>query len=105
MDWIVVQADVNEWRTKNFPNNTLLGQCAGAVGEVAEALQHYLKLEDGRVDGEDHEDGIIDGFGDALVYMMGACDHLGISLESCFKRAWYEVQAREHATWGKDKAT
>jgi len=96
---------VRAWRQKNFPNHTLLGQIAGATGELAgESLQSALKLEDGRVDGLDHEHKIKDGIGDTLIYLMGACDKLGTTLEECFHIAWGEVGRREHAKWGEAKA-
>ena len=98
------QDEVRCWRERNFPNYTLLGQIAGATGELAgEALQSALKLDDGRVDGEDHEGKIIDGIGDTLIYLMGACDKLGVQLSDCFYVAWHEVKERDYNKWSENK--
>jgi NTP pyrophosphatase (non-canonical NTP hydrolase) len=98
------QKEVAEWRAKQFPDYSLLGQIAGATGELAgESLQSALKLFDGRVDGLDHETKIKDGIGDTLIYLMGACDILNTTLEECFELAWSDVQRRGRSSWGADK--
>jgi NTP pyrophosphatase (non-canonical NTP hydrolase) len=99
---------VRPWRAKNFAGKnapTLLGQMAGATGEAAEGMQAALKISDGRQDGEDNtqrEEQIIDAIGDTLIYMMGACDLLGVTLEHCFEVAWHDVQNRTHENWEKN---
>lgn len=98
------QVEVAAWRAANFPDNTLLGQLAGATGELAgESLQSALKLADGRVDGLDHQHKIKDGIGDTLIYLMGACDKMDCTLEDCFELAWEEVQKRARLHWGEAK--
>ena len=91
--------DVRRWRAVNFPDYTLLGQCMGMTAEAGNAGQHVLKMEDGRVDKEDHINGAKDDIGDMLIYAMGACDKLDTTLEECFIHAWSHVKDREHGKW------
>jgi hypothetical protein len=104
-DFTELQKDVRAWRAAGGGGKvTLLIQVAGASGELAgECLQSAVKLEDGRVDGENHTVKIKDGIGDTLIYLMGACDILNTTLEECFMLAWSQVQKRRAESWGKDK--
>lgn len=99
------QAEVRKWRAQNFKGDnepTLWGQMAGATGEAAEGMQEALKIWDQRgdnVDATQREDNIVDAIGDTLIYFMGACDLLGVTLEDCFEIAWAQVKNRTHENW------
>lgn len=101
MDWLEQQVEVRRWREKNFPpeKTTLIHQSVGAMGEVAELQQHALKMDDARNDGENHYDAAVDAVGDTLIYLMGAADHLGMTMEQCFMFAWDQVKGRTADNW------
>jgi NTP pyrophosphatase (non-canonical NTP hydrolase) len=102
LDFVEKQKEVTEWRAKNFTGEnrpTLLRQAAGAVGEAGEAVQAALKYSDRRETWTVTRNAIVDAIGDQIIYNMGLCDLLGVTLEECFEFAWDRVKNRTLENW------
>src|SRR4051812_46355062 len=103
MNLIQLQHDTQMWREKSFPaeHRTAPLQALGVCEEAGELAHAVLKMEQGiRGEREDHLLEAEDAVGDICIYLMGLCEALGLSFESCIAGAWSQVQQRD---WSQHK--
>jgi NTP pyrophosphatase (non-canonical NTP hydrolase) len=99
-----------EWEQYNFPNpdpeDALVRSVFGVVEEVGELVHAILKKKQGiRGSAEEHDTAIKDAIGDAFMYLLGVCDHSGLSMHDCVNEAWQEIRDRDWIKYPHDGRT
>lgn len=117
-----IQAEVKEWRDRNFPGADIKQRTLGVCEEAGE-LAHVVLKQEQAIRGYDDEAvalaGVKDATGDLVIFLMGVCDFYGFDLDDAIKETWNHVRQRdwlknredggessvaETATdWGKDR--
>lgn len=95
----VLQGEVHQWRTRNFPDNPT-HPLLGMVEELGELTHAHLKLEQEiRGDKSIHCAEKIDAIGDLVIYLADYCSQNRIALGAAVVKTWEQVQKRD---WKKD---
>jgi NTP pyrophosphatase (non-canonical NTP hydrolase) len=104
-----IQHRIDEWTTRNFGSPSIIPQRVGVspflgmVEEMGEIAHHILKLEHGiRGSDDDHIEGIVDGIGDLMVFLLGFCAANGIDAERTLIRVWEKVEKRDWQRFPKN---
>lgn len=107
MDSIVsrIQKEINEWRTKNFPDATADHQLIGMFEEIGELSHAHLKEIQGIRTNEDHIVKAKDAIGDLLIYTVGYCALRGFDINKILIETWDEVKQRNWDKFPKDGRT
>lgn len=96
MNLIEIEAEINEWQSRNFPNAKSYQPLLGAVEEMGELSHAHLKMEQGiRGTPMEHLMKKKDSVGDILIYLVHYCKLNGFTMEECLATAWHEVKQRD----------
>lgn len=90
----VLQLEVREWSSRNFPNAEPWEALVGAMEELGELAHAHLKEHQGIRTGENHKEAKEDAIGDILVYLADYCWRNGISMAGSIYEVWQEVKRR-----------
>ena len=93
-----IQAQIVEWRNRNFGPQEPWTQLMGVVEEVGELAHAHLKGHQGIRGTEDHVAAAQDAVGDIGVYLMSYCDMRGWSMTDLIEKTWGEVRRRDWVT-------
>lgn len=88
-----MQAAVEKWQDKNFPNLTAEDNLIGALEELGELAHANLKR---RQLGRDLRDNEMDAVGDIVIFLMGYCNKRGFDLAGIVNDTWAEVSQRDY---------
>lgn len=87
VDLIQIQLERDSWVKRNFPE-AIPEECVlGVIEELGELTHHHLKKKQAiRGTDEEHDVGMRDSVGDALIYLLGVCSASGFSLQEAVER-------------------
>lgn len=92
---IVMQDEVAEWATRNFPSSPSEYHLLVAVEELGELAHAHVKGRQGIRMEEDHEKDKFDAVGDIIIALMAYCSAEGLSLLRAVETTWRKVKKRE----------
>jgi NTP pyrophosphatase (non-canonical NTP hydrolase) len=99
-DLELLQKELHNWRTHNFPSAGATQQLLGVMEEVGELSHAHLKAEQGiRGDAVVHEGDAMDAVGDILIYLAGYCSYQGWSMMQIFDEVAQQVMRRDWITY------
>lgn len=96
-----LQAEVQEWGARNFPNHGADHAFAGMVEELGELSHARLKTGQ-KYDEREGEAKERDALGDLLIYALAYASHRGWSLQRVLDETWAEVRKRDFRKFPKD---
>ena len=91
----VLQLEVREWASRNFPNAEPWEPLMGAVEELGELAHAHLKEHQGIRTDENHKEAKEDAVGDILIYLADYCWRNGISMAGTIYETWQKVKKRD----------
>lgn len=102
----ILQREVSQWASRNFPNALPYQPLLGAVEELGELAHAHLKNEQGiRGTPEEHHAAKKDAVADAVIYLSHYCHLNGLHIADCVETAWGEVKHRDWLKNQKDGKT
>jgi NTP pyrophosphatase (non-canonical NTP hydrolase) len=98
------QREIKEWADRNFGQTVIKYHVAsflGMVEEVGEIAHSILKMSQGiRGTRAEHEEKIIDGIADLVIFTLHFAADNGIDAEAAVEQVWSKVRQRD---WKNDR--
>ena len=96
----VIEEEVRKWGRYNFPDATAEDQFFGMVEEIGEIAHAILKgrqkiREHSDGDTQKIDDGVRDGIGDLLIFLINYCDREGWNMLEILQDTWAVVRLRD----------
>lgn len=94
----VLQLEVKEWASRNFPNAEPWEPLVGAMEELGELAHAHLKEHQGIRTGESHQEAKEDAVADIIIYLADYCWRNHISMAGSVYEVWQRVKSRDWIT-------
>lgn len=96
----MLQEEVKEWSTKNFPDAKPYQPLLGAAEEIGELCHAHLKMEQNIRTNQNHKDDAEDAIADCIIYLADYAWRNGYDLQNAINKVWPKVKQRD---WTKNK--